>query len=226
VKPVELIGQALSRDGTVLKLIRRSDEYVILANGKSLMSSRMHGSEEALATFACRKAQQLKQPRVLVGGLGMGFTLRAALDILPPDAGVVVAEIVPAVVEWNRGPLGSLAGEPLNDSRVRVEIDDVAITLGSHSGQFDAVLLDVDNGPTAFAASNNAGLYDDRGIAAAFSALKMDGVLAVWSAREDRKFEQRLRHGRFTVEVQRVRGRLKKGGPSHTIFLGHKSPGR
>ena len=226
MKPVELIGQALSRDGTVLKLIRRSDEYVILANGKSLMSSRMHGSEEALATFACRKAQQLKQPRVLVGGLGMGFTLRAALDILPPDAGVVVAEIVPAVVEWNRGPLGSLAGEPLNDSRVRVEIDDVAITLGSHSGQFDAVLLDVDNGPTAFAASNNAGLYDDRGIAAAFSALKMDGVLAVWSAREDRKFEQRLRHGRFTVEVQRVRGRLKKGGPSHTIFLGHKSPGR
>jgi spermidine synthase len=226
VKPIEFLGQALSRDGTVLKLIRRGDEFVILANGKSLMSSRMHGSEEALATFACQKAQQLKKPRVLVGGLGMGFTLRAALDLLPPDAEVVVVEIVPAVVEWNRGPLGPLAGEPLNDSRVRVEIDDVAITLGSHPGQFDAVLLDVDNGPTAFAASNNAGLYDDRGIAAAFSALKMDGVLAVWSAREDRKFEQRLRHGRFAVEVKRVRGRLKKGGPSHTIFLGHKSPGR
>jgi len=107
-----------------------------------------------------------------------------------------------------------------------VEIDDVAITLGSHSGQFDAVLLDVDNGPTAFAASNNSGLYDDRGIAAAFAALKMNGVLAVWSAREDRKFEQRLRHGRFAVEVERVRGRLKKGGPSHTIFLAHKSPRR
>ncbi len=226
MKPVELLGQALSRDGTVLKLIRRGDEYVILANGKSLMSSRMHGSEEALATLACRKAQQLKQPRVLVGGLGMGFTLRAALDLLPPDAEVVVAEIVPAVVEWNRCPLGPLAGDPLNDARVRVEIDDVAITLGSRHGQFDAVLLDVDNGPTAFAASNNAGLYDDRGIAAAFSALKMDGVLAVWSAREDRKFEQRLRHGRFAVEVERVRGRLKKGGPSHTIFLGHKSPRR
>jgi spermidine synthase len=226
VKPVQLLGQALSRDGTVLKLIRRSDEYVILANGKSLMSSRMHGSEEALATFACRKARTLEQPRVLIGGLGMGFTLRAALDLLPPDAEVVVAEIVPAVVEWNRGPLGPLAEEPLNDSRVRVEIDDVAIALGSRSGQFDAVLLDVDNGPTAFAASNNAGLYDDRGIAAAFSALKMNGVLAVWSAREDRKFEQRLRHGRFAVEVERVRGRLKKGGPSHTIFLGHKSSGK
>jgi spermidine synthase len=226
VKPVELLGQALSRDGTVLKLIRRSDEYIILANGKSLMSSRMHGSEEALATFACRKARTLDQPRVLIGGLGMGFTLRAALDLLPANAVVVVAEIVPAVVDWNRGPLGPLAGQPLSDTRVRVETDDVAITLSARHGQFDAVLLDVDNGPTAFAASNNDGLYDDRGIAAAFAALKMDGVLAVWSAREDRKFEQRLRHGRFTVEVLRVRGRLKKGGPSHTIFLGHKTPGR
>jgi spermidine synthase len=226
VKPIELLGQALSRDGTVLKLIRRSDEYIILANGKSLMSSRMHGSEEALATFACRKALTLKQPSVLVGGLGMGFTLRATLDILPPGATVVVAELVPAVVEWNRGALGPLAGQPLSDKRVRVEIDDVAVVLGSGRGQFDAVLLDVDNGPTAFASSNNAGLYDDRGIAAAFAALKIGGVLAVWSAQDDRRFEQRLRHGRFDVEVQQVRGRLKKGGPRHTIFLGHKTPGR
>ncbi len=226
VKPVELLGQALSRDGTVLKLVRRGDEYIILANGKSLMSSRMHGSEEALATFACRHARTLERPCVLIGGLGMGFTLRAALGLLPPGAVVIVAEIVPAVVEWNRGPLGPLAGEPLNDPRVQVEIDDVAITLASRRGQFDAILLDVDNGPAAFAGSNNAGLYDDRGIAAAFSALKMDGVLAVWSAREDRKFAQRLRHGRFEVEVERVRARLKQGGPSHTIFIGRKSPGR
>ena len=155
VKPLELLGQALSRDGTVLKLIRRSDEYIILANGKSLMSSRMHGSEEALATFACRRARTLEQPSVLIGGLGMGFTLRATLDLLPPDATVVVAELVPAVVEWNRGPLGPLAGQPLKDTRVRVEIDDVAVTLSSRPGQFDAVLLDVDNGPTAFTASNN-----------------------------------------------------------------------
>jgi spermidine synthase len=226
VKPLELLGQALSRDGTILKLVRRSDEYIILANGKSLMSSRMHGSEEALATFACQRARTLEQPKVLLGGLGMGFTLRAALDLLPPDAVVVVVEIVPAVVDWNRGPLGPLAGHPLEDTRVRVETDDVAITLSSRPGQFDAILLDVDNGPAAFSGSNNAGLYDDRGIAVAFAALKMDGVLAVWSAREDRRFEQRLRHGRFVVEVERVRGRLKKGGPSHTIFLGHKSPKR
>jgi spermidine synthase len=226
VKPLELLGQALSRDGTVLKLIRRNDEYIILANGKSLMSSRMHGSEEALATFGCRQAVTLEQPSVLIGGLGMGFTLRATLDLLPPNATVVVVEIVPAVVEWNRGPLGPLAGNPLADARVQVEIDNVAVTLSSRRGQFDAVLLDVDNGPTAFAGSNNAGLYDDRGIAAAFAALRMNGVLAVWSAREDRKFEQRLRHGRFAVQVEHVRGRLKKGAPRHTIFLGHKSPRR
>ena len=226
MKPIELLSQALSRDGTVLKLIRRSDEYVILANGKSLMSSRMHGSEEALATFACRNIAALERPNVLIGGLGMGFTLRATLDLLPRDATVVVAEIVPAVVEWNRGPLAALAGHPLADARVRVEIDDVAVTLTSQRGHFDGVLLDVDNGPAAFSGSNNDGLYDDRGIAAAFAALKMGGVLAVWSAREDKKFEQRLRHGRFTVEVEHVRGRLKKGGPRHTIFLAHKSPGR
>jgi spermidine synthase len=226
VKSLELLGQALSRDGTVLKLMRRGGEYIILANGKSLMSSVMHGSEEALAMFACRRAQTLDQPSVLIGGLGMGFTLRATLDLLPPDARVVVAELVPAVVEWNSGPLGPLAGHPLKDTRVLVEVEDVAVTISSRAAQFDAVLLDVDNGPAGFSASNNDGLYDDRGVAAAFAALKTDGVLAVWSAREDRKFEQRLRHGRFVVEVERVRGRLKKGGPRHTIFLGHKSPRR
>lgn len=209
-----------------MKLVRRGDEYIILANGKSLMSSRMHGSEEALAAFACGRAQMLEHCRVLIGGLGMGFTLRATLDMLPPNAMVVVAELVPAVVEWNRGPLGSLAGRPLDDKRVRVEIDDVAVTLSSRVGQFDAVLLDVDNGPAAFTTSMNAGLYDDRGIATARAALKMNGVLAVWSARDDRKFEQRLRHGRFDIQVERVRGRLEKGGPRHTIFVGYKSPGR
>jgi spermidine synthase len=227
VKTLELVGQAVSGDGTVMKLMRRSDEYIILANGKPLMSSRMHGSEEALATMACQRARRLERPTVLVGGLGMGFTLRATLDALPPGAKVVVDEIVPEVVAWNRGPLGPLAGDPLKDPRVQVEIDDVAITLGSRPGRVDAVLLDVDNGPSAFSSSsNNAALYDDRGIAIAFAALKMDGMLAVWSAREDRKFEQRLRHGRFDVEVQSVRGRLKGGGPKHTIFLGHKTSKR
>ena len=224
MKPLELLGETLAPDGTDIKLTRRDNEYIILANGKSLMSSRMHGSEEALATFGCRRAQTLKQPCVLVGGLGMGFTLRATLDLLPPDAVVVVAELLPAVVEWNRGPLGPLAGHPLKDRRVRVEVGDVGVRVSAGLGEFDAVLLDVDNGPAAFAASDNAGLYDDRGLAAARAALKMGGVLAVWSARDDRKFEQRLGYGGFTVQVERVRGRLKKGGPRHTIFLAYKAP--
>jgi spermidine synthase len=223
VKPFELLGQTLSPDGTVMKLVRRSGEYIILADGATLMSSRMHGSEEALATFACQRLRTLEQPSVLIGGLGMGFTLRATLDLLSSDATVVVAELMPAVVEWNRGLLGSLAGHPLKDKRVRVETGDVAVILSSRLGQFDAVLLDVDNGPTAFTASNNAGLYDNRGIAAARAALKEKGVLAVWAAQDDGRFEQRLRHGRFDVQVQRVRGRVKKGGPRHTIFLSHKS---
>jgi spermidine synthase len=222
VKSFELIDQAATPDGTVLKLVRRGDEYLILADGAVLMSSRMHGSEEALAGLACKRVRTLERPCVLVGGLGMGFTLRATLDLLPSDATVIVAELVPAVVEWNRGPLGPLAGHPLEDKRVRIEIEDVAVTLSSRLGQFDAVLLDVDNGPAAFTASDNHTLYNEHGIAAARAALKSDGVLAVWAAREDRKFEQRLRRARFEVQVQRVRGRLKKGGPRHTIFLGRR----
>jgi spermidine synthase len=206
-----------------MKLTRRTNEYIILANGKTLMSSRMHGSEEALATFACRNLRTAERPSVLIGGLGMGFTLRAALDLLPSDGRVIVAELVPAVVEWNRGPLGPLAKHPLRDKRVKVEVGNVAISIGSRHSHFDAVLLDVDNGPSAFTTPQNSTLYDDRGLAVIRAALKSGGVLAVWSSRDDRKFEQRLRHGRFVVQVERVRGRLTKGGPNHTIFLAHKS---
>jgi spermidine synthase len=221
VQPLELLGETTTPDGADLKLTRRTNEFIILANGKTLMSSRMHGSEEALATFACRRLHKVEQPSVLIGGLGMGFTLRAALDLVPGDAKVVVAELVPAVVEWNRGPLGPLAGHPLKDKRVRIEVNDVAVVLQSSRAQFDAILLDVDNGPAAFTTPENLGLYDDAGLAAIRTALKKSGVLAIWSAREDRKFEQRLRYAGFTVEVERVRGRLKKGGPRHMIFLAH-----
>ncbi len=218
--PWELLGQTRTPEGEEMTLTRHGSEYVILASGQSLMSSRMHGSEEALAMFACARARTLEEPCCLVGGLGMGFTLRATLDLLPSDATVVVAELVPAVVDWNRGPLGPLARHPLKDKRVVVEVSDVAATLRAKPGRFDAVLLDVDNGPAAFTASHNASLYDDGGLAAARGALKPGGVLAVWSSREDRRFEQRLRYGGFDVTVERVRGRLKKGGPRHTIFLG------
>ena len=219
MKPWELLGETRTPDDSLLALMKRDREYVMLANGKTLMSSRMHGSEEALATRACERARTEAFPCVLVGGLGMGFTLRATLDALPPDAVVVVAELVPAVVDWNRGPLGPLAEHPLKDRRVRVEVQDVADTLRSSSRRFDAVVLDVDNGPAAFTESGNAGLYADRGLASIRAALKKDGVLAVWAARDDRKFEQRLRYGGFVVETIRVRARLKKGGSHHTIFF-------
>jgi spermidine synthase len=220
VKPWELLGQTRTPDGEEMTLTRHGTEYVLLASGQTLMSSRMHGSEEALAMFACARARTLEAPCCLVGGLGMGFTLRAALDLLPSDASVIVAELAPALVDWNRGPIGPLARHPLRDKRVVVEVSDVAATLRSNPGRFDAVLLDVDNGPAAFTASDNAGLYEDRGLAVAHAALKPGGVFAVWSSREDQRFEQRLRYGGFDVTVERVRGRLKKGGPRHTIFLG------
>jgi spermidine synthase len=223
VKPLEILGETLAPDGAILRLARRDTEFIILANGRSLMSSRMHGSEEALASFTCAPLRKVEEPCVLIGGLGMGFTLRATLDMLPPDATVIVAEMVADVVEWNRGALGALADYPMKDKRVHIEIGDVAEKLKTAQAKFDAILLDVDNGPTAFTSSANSWLYGDRGIAAARAALKMGGMLGVWSARGDRKFEQRLRYGRFSVRVEDVRARLKKGGPRHTIFLGHKT---
>lgn len=222
MRPWQLLGQTRAPDGAELSLTLRSGEYVILANGQSLMSSRMHGSEEALATSACARLRGREEPRVLVGGLGMGFTLRATLDNLPPGASVVVAELLPAVVEWNRGPLGPLADHPLKDRRVQVESGDVGAVMRASVQAYDAILLDVDNGPSAFATAGNAALYNDAGLAAARTALTEGGVLAVWSSREDRRFEQRLRYAGFRVEVKRVRARLKQGGPRHIIFIGGK----
>jgi len=222
VRAWELVGETRAPDGTSIRLTRHADEYLILADGKPLMSSRLHGSEDALATLACSHADVPDHPRVLVGGLGMGFTLRAVLDVLPPAAVVTVAELLPAVVEWNRTFLGALAAHPLKDARVRIQIADVGFTLRANPGGFDVVLLDVDNGPAAFTATTNSGLYDNGGVVAAHAALRPLGTLAVWSAWEDRKFEQRLRFHGFDVKVERVRARLKKGGPRHTIFLGRR----
>ena len=224
MKAWEVLGESSTSDGTGIQLRRRDNEYLILANGKPLMSSLLHGSEEELARLGCNRAQGVEQARVLVGGLGMGFTLRAVLDVLPSDAVVTVAELVPAVIEWNRGPLGELAQYPIRDRRVRIRAIDVGFTLRANPGGFDVVLLDTDNGPAAFTTSENAGLYDNAGVAAAFAALRPGGTLAVWSAWDDRKFEQRLRFYGFRVEVANVRARLRKGGPRHTIFLAHKTP--
>ena len=166
MKPWIFVDQTAAPDGTVLILKSRDREFLLLADNKPLMSSDEHGSEDALATLGCRRITSAAAPHVLVGGLGMGFTLRAALDVLPPTATVVVAELVPAVVRWNRGPLGPLAGHPLGDARVLVEETDVAIALRSKPGTFDAILLDVDNGSDALTTSTNGWLYSDSGVAA------------------------------------------------------------
>jgi spermidine synthase len=222
VKAWELLGRTQAPDGTDLTLMRQDREHVILAGGRSLMSSRMHGSEEALAALACGELRGATEPCVLIGGIGMGFTLRAALDLLPRHATVIASELVAGVVDWNRGPLAPLAGSPLQDPRVTVQVEDVADTLRNSRGRFDAIVLDVDNGPRAFTTPGNSALYSDRGIAAAHAALKVNGVLAVWSAWADRRFEQRLRYGGFEVTVERMRARLKRGGPRHTVFIGRR----
>jgi len=226
MKPWKELGRTDTPDGSDMRLTQRDAEYVIEVNGATLMSSRRHGSEEALATLACEHLGAVERPRVLVGGLGMGFTLRATLDLLPPGAVVTVAELVPAVVEWNGGPLAELADHPLKDPRVRIKVTDVGLTLRANPGRFDAILMDVDNGPAAFTSQRNGGLYNNAGVAAAYKALKTAGRLAVWSAWNDRKFEQRLRFHGFLARSERVRARLNKGGSKHTIFLGIKQAHR
>ena len=220
MKAWEILGQARTPDGSTMTLTRSGAEHVIWVDGQHLMSSRMHGSEDALAEVACERARALPRPRVLVGGLGMGFTLRATLDLLPPQATVLVVELLAAVVLWNRSLLGELAAHPLGDSRVEVQVADVGDAMRAGVGRFDAILLDVDNGPSAFTSWANEGLYDEPGLAVARAALTAGGVLAVWSSRDDRRFEQRLRRVGFRVEVRRVRGHANKG-PRHTIFIAY-----
>ena len=220
MKPWEAI-ETVTADGITLKLARHDREFLLLADGLPLMSSRMHGSEDDLATIGCRGARLLPAPCVLVGGLGMGFTLRAALDLLPSAATVVVSELLPAVVKWNRGVLAPLAGGPLDDPRVRVVERDVLEVLRANRAGFDAALLDIDNGPSALTSHRNGALYADRGIAAARAALKPGGTLAVWSSYDDQQFARRLRNGGFDVVTERVRGRPRRG-PTHVIYLGQR----
>jgi spermidine synthase len=216
VIPWETLGRERAPDGGELVLYRRGGEFVIRVDGRELMSSRAHGSEEEMATRACTGLAA--GARVLVGGLGLGYTLRAALDALPAAADVVVAEVVPAVVEWNRGPLAPLAGRPLDDARVRVHAGDVAQAMRGGT-RFDAILLDVDNGPVALTRKANHVLYSPTGLMTARAALRPRGQLAVWSAHRDDRFVTRLRKAGFSVEVADVPARGRAGGPLHTLFL-------
>jgi len=214
VIPWQTLGRARAPDGGELVLYQRGGEFVIRVEGRELMSSRAHGSEEEMARRACTTDAR----DVLIGGLGLGYTVRAALDCLSADAHVVVAEIVPAVVEWNRGPLAHLAGRPLDDPRVSVEVADVGRVLRA-GRRFDAILLDVDNGPVALTRKGNHALYGATGLTCAKSALRRGGVLAVWSAHRDDAFVSRLRKAGFAPEAVDVPARGVAGGPMHTIFL-------
>lgn len=206
-------------DGTEFVLARRDTDWFVRAGGRMLMSSRMHDSEEALAALAL---ERVSPPRhVLVGGLGLGYTLRAVLDRVPRDGRVTVAEIVPAVVEWNRTHVSALAGNPLSDSRVEVVVEDVLDTIERSQRAFQLILLDVDNGPVGLAQESNQRLYRLGGVRACYSALQIGGVLAVWSAGPNAPFEKRLAEAGFQVDVLRVAAR-KGSRAQHVLFLARR----
>ncbi len=217
MQPWETLGDATTPDGTRITLRRRGHEFMLLADGRSLMPSTVTGSEEALATIGCRQLVARQGARVLIGGLGMGFTVRAALDVLPADASVVVAELVPDVLSWNQQWLGHLARHPLQDSRVHVAIGDALQVLREDTEGFDAILLDVDNGPAEFAAEGNQALYGRAGLYSIRQGLRPGGVVAVWSAWEDRAFARRLESLGFKVTRDRVRSHGRRGA-RHFIY--------
>jgi spermidine synthase len=229
MKPWILLDSAAIPGGGELHLYQHVRDFAIRVGRDELMNSRAHGSEDALATLAFARLGARPRARVLVGGLGMGFTVAAALRGLGPDGGlVVVAELVPAVVAWNRGPLGHLAGEPLADPRVSVEVGDVAAAIAagcrSPADAYDLILLDVDNGPQALTTTGNHRLYGSAGLAAAHRALRPGGVLAVWSAGPDAAFTRRLRQAGFQVELAQARSHGSKGS-RQSIWLAVR-PGR
>lgn len=221
--PWEKLGSARTPDGRELSLHRRAGELVVRAGAAVLMSSRAHHSEDQLAVLGCAHCRAVPDARVLVGGLGMGFTLRAALDVLGPGARVEVAELLREVVEWNRGPLAPLARAPLSDLRVAVRVGDVRLALDAAPGAWDAVLLDVDNGPTALSAAGNQGLYGEAGLRRVARALRSRGALALWSAGDDLAFTARLKRAGFAVRQERVQARRGKGS-THVLWLATLEP--
>jgi spermidine synthase len=219
VIPWSLIDSAPVPGGGELRLMQRGAEFSIRLGHNELMNSRVGGSEAALASMACERIRARPQPRLLIGGLGMGFTLRAALGALGAKAQLTVAELVPAVAAWARGPMAELFGDSLNDPRVKLCEADVAELIRQARQAFDAILLDVDNGPAGLSRAANDGLYDMAGLGAAHAALRPGGVLAVWSSGPDRKFTQRLSRSGFGVDAVTVRANGARGGARHVIWI-------
>jgi spermidine synthase len=218
VKKLERLDEARAPDGTVLALFRHDGDYLIRAGGAELMSTRRHHSEDRLAELACAGLRDRAGARVLIGGLGLGFTLKAALRVLPSDARVVVAELLRAVIDWNENPEYGLASAALRDERVELRHADVALVLRESAGAFDAIMLDVDNGPDPMTTSGNGALYADAGIRMAANALRPGGRLVYWSAQDDGKFERALRRAGLAVEVVRVWSH-GTSGTLHTLFV-------
>ncbi|AKF04110.1 hypothetical protein [Sandaracinus amylolyticus] len=219
--PWERLGEAIAPDGVRLELRRRGHEYRIWAGGVELMSNEDEPSSRSLADLGCAHLEG-GSPRVLVGGLGMGFTLRAALDRVGPRGVVEIAELVPEVVTWNEGPLGALADHPLRDARTELHVGDVRARIASGTERYDAILLDVDNGPIRVAHESNDALYSGRGIDAAWSALRPGGVLGVWSLADHAGFTARLQRRGFEVHVHRVFGSRKGRGREHVIWIARR----
>jgi spermidine synthase len=219
MKVRELLATAHVPGGQELRLFRRDRDYMIALDRNELMNSRMSGSEEALATLTCARLPDRASPQLLIGGYGMGFTLRAALAVLPADASVVVAELVPDILEWARGPMAELTNGCLDDPRVTVLEKDVAALIDSAQARYDAILLDVDNGPDGLTREENDRLYSTSGLAAAKRALVPGGILAVWSAADDPAFTRRLSASGFAAEKIQVRARSNGKGAQHTIWL-------
>jgi spermidine synthase len=219
LKSRELIGTAEVPGGDELRLYRRGDDFIIAIDRNELMSSRMSGSEEALATMTCDRLRSSKGASLLIGGYGMGFTLRAALGVLGPDAKIAVAELVPGIIDWARGPMAELAAGCLDDPRVELILGDVSKAIGAATRRYDAILLDVDNGPDGLTREANEGLYSAAGLATAKAALRPGGILAIWSAAPDARFTRRLTAAGFQVEEVGVRARSNGKGPRHVIWF-------
>jgi spermidine synthase len=218
--PRELIDTARVPGGAELRLFRRGNDFMIVLDRNELMSTRMSGSEEALAAMTIARLAGRPAPHLLIGGYGMGFTLRAALALLGPDARVSVVEIVPEIIDWARGPMAALAAGCLDDPRVTLIRGDVADVIARGAGAHDAILLDVDNGPDGLSRDANDRLYSPRGLSIARAALRPGGVLAIWSAAPDKAFTRRLADAGFTVEEVGVRARSNGKGPQHVIWFG------
>ena len=221
--PRELIAKAQVPGGDEpLRLIRRGSEYSIMLGANELMNSRLSGSEEAMSTLAAARIAGVAAPRVLIGGLGMGFTLRTALRAFGTRASIEVAELVPEIVDWARGPMAHLHAGTLDDPRVSIHVGDVGGLIRSSAGRFDAILLDVDNGPDGLSREGNDALYTAQGLQQARAALGPGGVLAVWSSGPDPRFTSSLRKAGFAVEEEIVRARRTGGGARHTIWLAQR----